>query len=73
MTTAEVIIEQIHSLPVASQREVLDFVEFLQSKAGSKKENLTDSSWHNFSLNSAMQGMEEEPSPYTVADIKEIL
>jgi len=63
--------EHIHSLPASSQKEVLDFVEFLQSKAGQKKDSRYESSWQDFSLNSAMQGMEEETSPYVVADIKE--
>ena len=71
MTTSEVIMEHIHSLPASSQEEVLDFVEFLKSRTGQKKDSLYHSSWQDFSLNSAMQGMEEETSPYVVADIKE--
>ncbi len=71
MTMEETIIEQIHFLPAASQKEVLRFVQFLQSKEDPAEENLYDSAWQDFSLNSAMRGMEEEPSPYTAADIKE--
>ncbi len=73
MTTEESIIEQIHSLPASSKKEVLHFIQFLKSKRDSDKSNLSDSEWQDFSLNSAMQGMEEETSPYTVADIKEQL
>ncbi len=73
MTTEETLIEQIHSLPKTSKKEVLHFVQFLKSKTDSKKNTLYDSEWQDFSLNSAMQGMEEEATPYTVTDIKEQL
>jgi hypothetical protein len=43
-------------------------VEYLKSKQRQKEE---DSEWLQFSLNSAMRGIEEEPSPYGIKDIKE--
>ncbi len=43
---------------------MLDFVEYLRSKAEEKD-------WLEFSLTSAMRGMENEVSPYTLEDIKE--
>jgi hypothetical protein len=62
------ILEQVKSMPELDQTEVLDFVEYLKSKKGRKEE---DSEWSRFSLDSAMKGIEEEPSPYGIQDIKE--
>jgi hypothetical protein len=68
MTTSETIVERLKSLPGPVQKEVLDFVEFLESKqAGS---DLSDTEWNRFSLASAMRGMEDEDSPYTRDDLK---
>lgn len=71
MTTAQAIAEHIEALPRAAQREVLDFVEFLESKTRAGGVREPDASWSAFSLASAMRGMEDEDSPYTVADVKE--
>ena len=50
------------------QREVLDFVEFLESRrAGS---DVSNTEWNRLSLASAMRGMEDEDSPYTREDLK---
>ena len=68
MDIVERIIEELKSIPESSQAEVLDFVEYLKSKKGRKGE---DSEWSRFSLDSAMRGIEEEPSPYGIKDIKE--
>jgi len=68
MDTVQRIIEELKSIPESDQAEVLDFVEYLKSKKGRKEE---DSDWSMFSLSSAMRGIEEEPSPYGVEDIKE--
>jgi hypothetical protein len=62
------ILEQVKSMPELDQTEVLDFVEYLKSKKGRKEE---DSEWSRFSLDSAMRGIEEEPSPYGIRDLKE--
>ncbi|MDZ4199735.1 MAG: DUF2281 domain-containing protein [Kiritimatiellia bacterium] len=71
MTTAQAIAEQIETLPEAAKREVLDFVVFLESKTRTRGVPESGASWSAFSLASAMRGMEEEDSPYTVADMKE--
>jgi len=55
-------------MPELDQTEVLDFVEYLKSKKGRKEE---DPEWSRFSLESAMRGIQEEPSPYGIEDIKE--
>ena len=71
MTTAEAIAQHIEVLPEAAQREVLGFVEFLESgtKSGALREG--DTTWSGFSLASAMRGMEDESAPYTTPDLKE--
>lgn len=71
MTTAQAIAQHIEALPEAAQREVLDFVEFLEVKTRPGVVREADAAWSAFSLASAMHGMENEPSPYTVADVKE--
>ncbi len=64
MTFEEKIIRGIHELPESKKAEVLDFVEYLKSKSEEKK-------WSEFSLSSAMRGMEDELSLYSLEDIKE--
>ena len=56
-------------MPESEQTEVLDFVEYLKSKKGRKEE---DPDWSRVSLDSAMRGIEEEPSPYGIEDITPI-
>ena len=68
MDIVERILEQVKSMPELDQTEVLDFVEYLKSKKGREEE---DSEWSRFSLDSSMRGIEEEPSPYGIEDIKE--
>lgn len=64
MSLEEKIIRHIHELPESKKAEVLDFVEYLRSKTEEKE-------WSEFSLSSAMSGMESEMSPYSLEDIKE--
>lgn len=71
MTTAQAIAEHVGALPETARREVLDFVEFLESRAKPRVVRESDAAWSTFSLSSAMRGMEDEPSPYTTADMKE--
>jgi len=72
MTTAQAIIQHLKSLPAPAQREVLDFIEFLESR---RKEASTgreeDEAWSSLSLAQAMRGIEDEETPYTDADLKE--
>lgn len=68
MDIVERIIEELKSIPESAQAEVLDFVEYMKSKKERKEE---DSEWSRLSLNSAMRGIEEEPIPYGIKDIKE--
>ena len=64
MSLIERIIKNIKTLPESKQAEVLDFVECLRSK----EENID---WNDLSLSSAMRGMEDEKSPYSINDLKE--
>ncbi len=68
MNLVEAIIKNLQKLPEPEQAEVLNFVEFLQSKAG-KYEN---KDWSNLSLSCAMRGLEDEHSPYSLDDLKEL-
>lgn len=74
MTTLESIHQYAQMLPDSLQREVLDFVKFLLFKQ--EQETLPeqdDLEWSNFSLASAMRGMEDEDTPvYTTDDLKEV-
>ncbi len=69
MTTSQAIVEHIEALPEGTKQEALDFIEFLASRAHSIA--VRDAKWTDFSLASAMCGMEDEPSPYSTADLKE--
>lgn len=67
MSLAERIMNNLRTLPESKQVEVLDFVEYLRSRA-EKEENIE---WNNFSLSSAMREIEDEKSLYSINDIKE--
>jgi hypothetical protein len=60
----EKIIRYVEELPESKQAEVLDFVEYLSTK-------LEEKSWGEFSLSSAMRGMEDEEPPHKLDDLKE--
>lgn len=65
MSLEEKIIRHVQELPESKKAEVLDFVEYLRSK-------IEERDWSEFSLSSAMSGMENEVSPYSLEDIKEL-
>jgi hypothetical protein len=58
MDTAELVRHKLESLPPDAQREVLDFVEYLEAK-----HRVEDKQWSAFSLTSAMAGMESDEWP----------
>jgi hypothetical protein len=66
MTVMDKIMQHIQSLPESLQTEVLDFVEYLETKKGKN-----EADWTAFSLSSAMRGMEGEPPLYSAQDLKE--
>jgi len=67
MKLEEKIIQKILELPESEKAEILDFIEYLKTKK-LKKEN---KNWTKFSLSSAMRGMEDEQTPYSLDDLKE--
>ncbi|MBW2011994.1 MAG: DUF2281 domain-containing protein [Deltaproteobacteria bacterium] len=67
MSLLETIIQHVQDLPKLEQAEVLNFVEYLQAKV--KKQENKD--WLNLSLSSAMRGLEDEQTPYSIEDLKE--
>ena len=69
MSLAEKINQHVKELPEPLQAEVLDFVEFIEAKSVRNRDAKRE--WSEFSLSSAIRGMEEEGSPYTLKDIKE--
>ena len=64
MSLEEKIIRYVQELSESKKAEVLDFVQYLKSKAEERE-------WSEFSLSWAMSGMENEMSPYSLEDIKE--
>jgi hypothetical protein len=64
MNLDEKIIQQIHDLPDHKKAEVLDFVQYLRTK----NEELA---WAELSLGSALHGMEDDSTPYSLDDLKE--
>jgi hypothetical protein len=71
MSTSEAILQHLKSLPDSAQREVLDFVQFLESRRKELAERDENLVWSDFSLTSAMRGIEDEETLYSRADIKE--
>jgi hypothetical protein len=71
MTTAEAIVQSLEPLPEAEKQEVLDFVEFIKARRAQETPQDEDAAWSELSLASAMRGMENEESPYSIADLKE--
>jgi hypothetical protein len=67
MNLSEKIINNVKILPESKQIQILDFVEYLKLKMEKEEQK----EWKDFSLSSAMQGMEDEESPYSLNDIKE--
>jgi len=64
MSIEKKIIQYIHDLPEGKKEVVLDFVKRLQL-------NNQELEWIDFSLSSALQGMENEETWYSTSDLKE--
>lgn len=71
MTTAQAILEHLRGLPDSLQQEVLNFVKSLASRRAESASGKEDAAWSQFSLASALRDMEDEETPYTLADLKE--
>jgi hypothetical protein len=57
----------VASLPESKQAEVLDFVEYIKLKM----EKEESGEWIDFSIATAMRGMENEDSTYSLPDLRE--
>jgi hypothetical protein len=72
MSITEKINDRVRQLPERTQAEVLDFVEYLLTKAERKQARGEEREWSRQSLSLAMRGMENENGPeYTVQDLEE--
>ena len=71
MALTEQIQQDIQRLPASLQTEVLHFVQYLLAKADRQAADTDGKGWSEWSLMAAMRGMEDEPSDYTDADLKE--
>jgi hypothetical protein len=71
MTLTEKILKHVKDLPEPFQAEVLDFIEYLESKAAQSKGDISETEWSELSLSFAMRGIEDESSPYSLDDLKE--
>jgi len=71
MNTVERIVGHLKTMPESEQDEVLNFIEHLKTSAQRRKRNEEELEWGQFSLKSAMRGIEEETSTYGIEDIKE--
>ena len=67
MSLAEKIMEKVKLLPEDKQSEILDFIDFLSKKMNEEERK----EWSQFSLETAMRGLETEETLYTTEDIKE--
>jgi hypothetical protein len=67
MSIAEKILAEVEHLSAERQAEVLDFAGYLRNREAAAE----DRAWKEFSISSAMRGMEDEPELYTVSDIRE--
>ena len=67
MSIEKKIIQYIHELPEHEKAEVLDFIDFLKTKGQRKAVK----EWTDFSISSAMRGMEAEDTPYSLDDLEE--
>ncbi len=69
MSTVQSLQQQISALPPAARQELEGFLHTLTDKYALLRQE--DHAWADFSISSAMQGMEDEETPYTMADVKE--
>jgi len=72
VTTTQGIVQHLMSLSESARQEVLDFVQFLESREAGEVARRDNARWSRLSLTSAMRGMEGEDSPYALSDLKEV-
>ena len=67
MTLDEKIYQYMQKLPRSLQEELLDYAEYLLTKAEQQEEQ----AWTSLSLSSAMRDMEDEAVSYSLSDLRE--
>ena len=72
MTVSDMIVSHLKRLPESLQAEVLDFVQYLGTKADARSWVECKRDWSAFSLAGAMRGLEDEPTPYSPDDLREV-
>lgn len=70
MTLPERITERLKRLPEPVQSEVLDFVEFLETKQERAADARAEERWARFSLGQALRDAEDEPELYSLDDLR---
>lgn len=71
MTPEEAIVERLRMLPPAAKREVLDFADFLISRAEGDADATERREWSELSLAGALSDMQDEPQLYELDDLRE--
>ena len=66
MTLDEKIHRYAQKLPYSFQEELFDFVQYLLAKAEQQEKQ----DWASLSLTSAMRDIEDEPTLYSISDIR---
>ena len=73
MAIIDQIQQRVQQLPITSQAEVLDFVEYLLTKTNRETAREEEEHWNELSLATAMRGIEDEDGQiYTTDDLKVI-
>ena len=67
MNLEKEVIEKFKTLSEYKQIEAIDFIDFLRKRTDMQEHER----WGDFSLASAMRGMEDEDDFYTVEDLRE--
>ena len=62
--------QYLEKLPASFQAEVLDFVEYLATRASRETVRREARDWSSLSLAYSMSGMEDEETLYTTRDLK---
>ncbi len=69
------LISKVSRLPAFRQREVMDFVTFLEQRDGDAEHgepaDWSEQHFRTMSAEQAMRGLEDEPDLYTEDDLKE--
>ena len=71
MSLPDRITERLKRLPEPVQPEVLDFVEFLETKQERAADARAEEGWSRFSLREALRDSEEEQELYSLDDLRE--